>query len=92
VCVCAVCVLCAVCVCCEFVCVCVCCEFVCLRAVRCVCVCDVCSVCVCCVCAVCVSVCVYILWNTLPVNELGNFPSKLGTVRKRVRKVISEME
>jgi len=30
------------------------------------------------------------LWNKLPMNALGTFPSKLSTFRKRVRKVISE--
>jgi hypothetical protein len=32
------------------------------------------------------------LWNKLPMNALGTFPSKLSTFRKRVRKVISEVK
>jgi len=32
------------------------------------------------------------LWNKLPMNVLGTFPSKLSTFRKRVRKVISEVK
>jgi hypothetical protein len=32
------------------------------------------------------------LWNKLPMNALGIFPSKPSTFRKRVRKVISEMK
>ena len=32
------------------------------------------------------------LWNKLPMNALGTFPSKPSTYRKRVRKVISEVK
>jgi len=32
------------------------------------------------------------LWNKVPMNALGTFPSKPRTFRKRVRKVISEMK
>ena len=31
------------------------------------------------------------LWNKLPMNVLGTFPSKPNTFRRRVRKVISEV-
>jgi len=32
------------------------------------------------------------LWNKLPMNAFGTFPSKPSTCRKRVRKVISEVK
>jgi len=32
------------------------------------------------------------LWNKLPMNALGTFPSKPSTFRKRVGKVISEVK
>jgi Pyruvate/2-oxoacid:ferredoxin oxidoreductase delta subunit len=32
------------------------------------------------------------LWSKLPMNALGTFPSKPSTLRKRVRKVISEFK
>jgi hypothetical protein len=32
------------------------------------------------------------LWNKLPMNALGNIPSKPSTFRKRVRKVIGEVK
>jgi hypothetical protein len=32
------------------------------------------------------------LWNKLPMNALGTFPSKPSTFRKRVRKVISKVK
>jgi len=32
------------------------------------------------------------LWNKLPMNALGTFPSKPSTFMKRVRKVISEVK
>jgi len=32
------------------------------------------------------------LWNKLPMNTLGTFPSEPSTFRKRVRKVISEVK
>ena len=32
------------------------------------------------------------LWNKLPMNALGTFPSKPSTFRNRVRKVISEVK
>ena len=32
------------------------------------------------------------LWNKLPMNALGTFPSKPSIFRKRVRKVISEVQ
>jgi len=32
------------------------------------------------------------LWNKLPMNGLGTFPSKPSNFKKRVRKVISEVK
>jgi hypothetical protein len=32
------------------------------------------------------------LWNKLPMNALGTFPSKLSSFGKRVRKAVSEVK